>query len=197
MLKTHSIHRTLIIGAAMLSALSGCNLLGGGNSATSGNSAADTGNTAAPAAATKTGDAPAAPAEETSSLEPNLANPQVDDVWAAELSHFSRATFNGAGSEAYGLMRVIRVEPNNVILITETGAWPAARKDGSRQDLAGNYSDITWDREEEIRVRRSELASLLADGKILETRRGAPVNAGSSRGDAPAAAPAAAGGGGK
>jgi hypothetical protein len=192
MLKTHSFQRTLIIGAAMIGALSGCNMLGGGNSAT--NSAADTGNAAAPAVATKTGDAPAAPAAETSSLEPNLANPQVDDVWAGELTHFSRATFNGAESEAYGLMRVVRVEPNNVILITETGAWPAAQKDGSRRDLAGNYSDITWDREEEIRVRRSELPQLLADGKILETRRGAPVNAGSSRGDAPADAPAAGGG---
>lgn len=194
MRKTHSLRHTLIIGAAMLGALSGCNLLGGGNSATGGNSASDSGNAAAPAAATKTGDEPAAAAS-NSSLSPVLAEPQVDDVWAAELTHFSRASFNGAGSEAYGLMRVIRVEPNNVILITETGAWPAARKDGSRQDLAGDYSDITWDREEEIRVRRSELEQLVADGKILDTRRGAPVDAGSSRGDAPAAAPAAGGGG--
>lgn len=112
---------------------------------------------------------------EAPALEPNLANPQVGDLWAAELTHFSEANFGGGSSssgemaQAYGLLKVVAVDANTVTVITEMGAWPA--KEGAQRDLAGNQSDITWDESERITVQRDQFAQLVTDGKIIETRR--------------------------
>ena len=176
-------HYSLAMGAALLLALSGCHGTSPGSSTT--DSSSTKGTTTTPSVA-------AAPA---STLDPNLANPQVDDVWAAELSHFSRASFNipqvnNAPGKAFGLMRIIRVNDRDVTAITEQGAWPEARKSGSLDDLHGDYHDIRWDPSEEITVSRAEFAALVAANQILETRRGAPVQAASS-GNASAPAGAA------
>ncbi|MBD9370029.1 hypothetical protein [Xanthomonas sp. XNM01] len=118
-----------------------------------------------------TGTAPAAAAAATS-LDPQLANPQVGDLWAAELTHFSGGEF-GEGrqtrEDAFGLMKVVEVQPDQIVLITEEGAWP--KKQGAINDLRGDLAEVSWDEEEKITLKNTELAGLVADGRILETRR--------------------------
>ncbi len=121
--------------------------------------------------------APAAPgtdataAEATPALDPVLAAPQVGDVCAAELTHFSGVDFSGpaTGEAAYGLMRVIAVDDERITLNTETGAWPKPR--GAINELRGDQAEINWDEDEKIEVYRRELPQLVADGRILEARR--------------------------
>lgn len=131
--------------------------------------AACSGQGPAPAAA----DAPAGAAAATAALDPVLASPQVGDVYAAELTHFSGVDFGGVGNggaeAAFGLMRVVDVNDERITLNTETGAWPKAR--GAINELRGDQADITWDEEEKIEVYRRELPELVAEGRILEARR--------------------------
>lgn len=110
-------------------------------------------------------------------LDPILADPEVGDLHAVELSHFSGASFHDEDNETvhgemYGLMKVEEVTPDQITLITEMGGWPKRR--GAINDLRGDLSDITWDESEKIQVRRSELAGLVAREKILESRRLGP-----------------------
>lgn len=126
--------------------------------------------------------APAAPAAQTASaaqaapaaaaLDPILANPQVGDLYAAELSHFSAASFdkdNQSSEKAFGLMKVVEVQDGKIIVITEDAAWPEAR--GAKNELHGDLKTITWDENERIPVKRDELADLVAKGHILDWRR--------------------------
>lgn len=108
------------------------------------------------------------PAAHAQSIDQILANPKVDDILAARVDHFSEAQF-GDGGAAYGLMRVIRVSSSEIVVVTEDAAWPQKR--GSLDDLNGDYSDITWDFDEEITIRRSELASLKNQDMIYGARR--------------------------
>lgn len=48
-------------------------------------------------------------------------------------------------------------------------AWPEPQ--GAHDDLNGDFSDITWDPEEEITIQRTTLESLQNDQLILEARR--------------------------
>lgn len=104
-------------------------------------------------------------------LDPVLAAPQIGDVYAAELTHFSGVDFAGTdnGEAAFGLMRVIAVDDERVTLNTENSAWPKAR--GAINELRGDQADITWDEAEKIEIYRRELPQLVADGHILEARR--------------------------
>ncbi|KAF1687146.1 hypothetical protein B1992_03925 [Pseudoxanthomonas broegbernensis] len=111
-------------------------------------------------------------ARSTGPLDPLLAEPQVGDLWAAELSHFSGGEFSQNGKEretVYGLMKVIDASPDDLVLVTETGAWP--KKQGAINDLRGDLADIEWDENEKITVRRSEIAGLVGEGRIVEARR--------------------------
>ena len=134
-------------------------------------------------------DGAAAAGASTAAMDPVLANPQVGDLWAAELSAFSAVQFNEGNSgqaqaKSYGLMKVVDVADDRVTVITETAAWPNSR--GAVNDLEGTQADITWDEEERIPVIRANFAQLLADEKILQVRR---LTAGAA--PAAAAAPAA------
>ncbi len=105
-------------------------------------------------------------------LEPNLAQPAVGDLWAAKLDEFSSYEFGDNGEElpaAYGLMKVIEVEDDQLVLITEIGAWPTA--EGTLGELGGDLAAISWDENENISVDRAELPALVEQGHILETRR--------------------------
>lgn len=173
----------LVCGVAALAILGGCDQLGGGGLA-SGNAVLM--NSSAPAA-DKAGAAPAAQAA-ASDLDPILANPQVGDLYAAELTAFSAQNFGSAGpnesgdsEKAYGLLRVVEVSPERVTVITETSAWPNSR--GAVNDLRGDLANITWDEQERIPINRAELARMVADGKIVETRRmeGAAAGGGGSK----------------
>jgi hypothetical protein len=147
------------LSVAALTAVAGCNK--GADSTTGGTAGA-------------TADAPEAKAA-AADLDPILADPKVGDLYAAELTAFSGFNFNsnnGSGSaqdKAYGLLKVVEVTPERVVVITETGAYP--RPQGARNDLRGNLASITWDESEKIPVNRADFARLVAEEKILETRR--------------------------
>jgi len=97
-----------------------------------------------------------------------LQQPQVDDIYAANLVKFSEYTF-GSGGDAFGLLRVIHVTADSIVVVTEDAAWPSPQ--GAHDDLNGNFSDITWDFDEEITIRRADLSSFQQNGSILEARR--------------------------
>ncbi|OAM19726.1 hypothetical protein A7P89_11620 [Eikenella corrodens] len=105
---------------------------------------------------------------DTSALDPILAEPKVGDLYAAKVSAFSKEGFEEHGV-AYGLMKVVDVQADTITVITEDAAWPEA--DGARKDLNGDLSDITWDESERIEVKRADLPRMVADGRIVETRR--------------------------
>ena len=147
------------------------------------------------AAADKGAEAPAAEAaaeEADSDLDPVLANPQVGDLWTGEMSAFSdqfAREGEDANKRAFGMMKVVAVTPERITIITETGAWEDSSD--ARNELRGDMAraNITWDPNEEIPVNRSELAQLVEDGKIIETRR---IPAGEARpGEAASGKPAA------
>ena len=106
-------------------------------------------------------------------LDPLLAEPRVGDLWSGELTAFSSAEFNQGASapseRAFGAMKVVRVDDARITVITEQGAWDNAND--AKRELRGDLSGITWDPSEEIPVNRADLARLVAEGKITETRR--------------------------
>ena len=89
-------------------------------------------------------------------------------TYAAKVSAFSKEGFEEHGV-AYGLMKVVNVQADKIIVITEDAAWPEAA--GAQKDLNGDLSDITWDESERIEVKRADLPRMVADGRIVETRR--------------------------
>lgn len=114
----------------------------------------------------------AQPAATAPALDSVLAEPKVGDLYAAKLSSFSDQGFGQDGkvqSVAYGLMKVVEVQSNHIIVITEDAAWEVP--EGAKQDLNGDLSDITWDESERIQIKRDELPQMVADGRIVETRR--------------------------
>lgn len=157
--------KTIIAFAATALMLGGCGSLTGDKGA----SADEGSTTAASTGDTAEADAPKAAA---SSLDPLLADPQVGDIWAADLNHFSSVDFsddNGTQSESFGQVKVVEVSPDRVTIITEDAAWPNA--EGARRELRDRSAIIRWDESERIPVNRADFAALVADGKILETRR--------------------------
>lgn len=170
-----SLSLSIIVASVALTGLSAC---GKSDSSTLTPSAANA-------------DGAAAAGASTAAMDPVLANPQVGDLWAAELSAFSAVQFNEGNSgqaqaKSYGLMKVVDVADDRVTVITEDAAWPNSR--GAVNDLEGDQHDITWDEEERIPVIRANFAQLLADGKIVQVRR---LSGGAA---APAAAAPATGG---
>ena len=153
-----------VLAVAMV--LSGCDALPGSNQAST---------TEAPAKGDASADAGGSSeraSETASNLDPLLANPQVGDVWAADLTHFSAADFNregGTQAEAFGQVKIVEVSDDRVTVVTEDSAWPDA--DGARRELRDRSAVIRWDESERIPVNRAEFAQLVEDEKILETRR--------------------------
>ncbi|MBH5328589.1 hypothetical protein H9Q10_02745 [Eikenella sp. S3360] len=156
-----------LLALALISVLAAC----GGQNNGSAPAASAPAQPASEASAASVAEQPAAPA--AADLDPILADPQVGDLYAAKLSDFSAADFgDNKGREqevSYGLMKVVEVQPDRLIVITEDAAWDNPR--GARNDLNGDLADITWDESERIPVKRADLAKLVADGSILETRR--------------------------
>lgn len=178
---------TVLAAVLPLAMLGGCDqvsgLVGGGEAdkaaVASADAAGKPASDAAPAAA--------------SVSDPLLANPMVGDLYASELTAFSAASFSAQRGDpmakAYGLLKVVEVQPDRVFVITETGAWDNAN--GTRNELQGDLADITWDDAERIPILRADFARLLSEGKIISTRR-LDRPAAAPAPSAPAAAPAAA-----
>ena len=101
-------------------------------------------------------------------LDPVLAEPKVGDLYAAKVSAFSKEGFEEHGV-VYGLMKVVEVQPNHIIVITEDAGWETPKM--AKQDLNGDLSNINWDESERIQIKRADLSRMVLDGRIVETRR--------------------------
>ena len=96
-----------------------------------------------------------------------MQQPMVDDIYSANVSKFSE--FFG-DDDAFGLMRVIDVQADHIVVVTEDAAWPDSA-DGSVEELAGDFSTIGWDDSEKIVLQIADLEGYLKDGSIVATRR--------------------------
>ena len=105
---------------------------------------------------------------DTAGLDPVLADPKVGDLYAAKVSAFSKEGFEEHGV-VYGLMKVVEVQPNHIIVITEDAGWETPKM--AKKDLNGDLSNITWDESERIQIERVDLSRMVLDGRIVETRR--------------------------
>ena len=105
---------------------------------------------------------------DTAGLDPVLADPKVGDLYAAKVSAFSKEGFEEHGV-VYGLMKVVEVQPNHIIVITEDAGWETPKM--AKKDLNGDLSNITWDESERIQIKRADLSRMMLDGRIVETRR--------------------------
>lgn len=101
-------------------------------------------------------------------LDPVLADPKVGDLYAAKVSAFSKEGFEEHGV-VYGLMKVVEVQPNHIIVITEDAGWETPKM--AKKDLNGDLSNINWDESERIQIKRADLSRMVLDGRIVETRR--------------------------
>ena len=101
-------------------------------------------------------------------LDPILAEPKVGDLYAAKVSAFSKEGFEEHGV-VYGLMKVVEVQPNHIIVITEDAGWETPKM--AKKDLNGDLSNINWDESERIQIERADLSRMVLDGRIVETRR--------------------------
>ena len=105
---------------------------------------------------------------DTAGLDPGLADPKVGDLYAAKVSAFSKEGFEEHGV-VYGLMKVVEVQPNHIIVITEDAGWETPKM--AKQDLNGDLANINWDESERIQIKRADLSRMVLDGRIVETRR--------------------------
>lgn len=105
---------------------------------------------------------------DTAGLDPVLADPKVGDLYAAKVSAFSKEGFEEHGV-VYGLMKVVEVQPNHIIVITEDAGWETPKM--AKKDLNGDLSNINWDESERIQIERVDLSRMVLDGRIVETRR--------------------------
>ena len=152
-----------LLALALISVLAAC---GGQTNSSAPAQSTDTSSTQPVAASV------AQPAATAPALDSVLADPKVGDLYAAKISAFSDQGFGRNGKEQsvdYGLMKVVEVQSNHIIVITEDAAWEVP--EGAKQDLNGNLSNITWDESERIQIKRDELPRMVADGRIVETRR--------------------------
>ena len=101
-------------------------------------------------------------------LDPILAEPKVGDLYAAKVSAFSKEGFEEHGV-VYGLMKVMEVQPNHIIVITQDAGWETPKM--AKKDLNGDLSNINWDESERIQIERADLSRMVLDGRIVETRR--------------------------
>lgn len=94
--------------------------------------------------------------------------PMTGDVYAAELTHFSSANFEGQQA-IYGLMKVVAVGPDEVVVVTESAG--SDNKAVPRKEILGDMSDITFDESERIGIVHGELMKAYESGDIFAVRR--------------------------
>ena len=99
-------------------------------------------------------------------------DPKVGDLYAAVLSEF--AEFQQPGEKAYGLLKVIKVEPDTVTVVTDSSAWDDEMS--AKRELRGDLKEVVWDMDDEIVVARSELAEMHRKEIIFAVRHGDGAN---------------------
>ena len=95
-------------------------------------------------------------------------DPKVGDLYAAVLSEF--AEFQQPGEKAYGLLKVIKVAPDTVTVVTDSSAWDDEMS--AKRELRGDLKEVVWDMDDEIVVARSELAEMHRKEIIFAVRHG-------------------------
>lgn len=105
------------------------------------------------------------PEEKTTAL---LKSPEVNDLYAARVDYFSNYEY-GDGGAAFGVLKIIEVTPEQLMLQSSLAA--NIDKDMALQLLQKKPSEIDWDKDELIKVLRSDLLRLFDDGMIVEARR--------------------------
>ncbi|WP_123832948.1 MULTISPECIES: hypothetical protein [Luteimonas] len=102
-----------------------------------------------------------------------LESPAVGDIYAAQLSGFSRHPFTDDARKpidpAYGLMQVVSTDPDGVVVVTQNTA--SAEKSLSHDDIRGDLADIEFDEGEQIAIGGAELVRAHADGLIFAVKR--------------------------
>jgi len=99
-------------------------------------------------------------------------DPKVGDLYAAVFSEF--AEFQQPGEKAYGLLKVIKVEPDTVTVVTDSSAWDDEMS--AKRELRGDLKEVVWDMDDEIVVARSELAEMHRKEIIFAVRHGDSAN---------------------
>jgi len=99
-------------------------------------------------------------------------DPKVGDLYAAVLSEW--AEFQQPGEKAYGLLKVIKVEPDTVTVVTDSSAWDDEMS--AKRELRGDLKEVVWDMDDEIVVARSELAEMHRKEIIFAVRHGDSAN---------------------
>jgi len=110
------------------------------------------------------------PASETSG-ESDLAliaGPAAGDIYAAELTYFSEASFEDEAM-VFGLMKVLAVDETKVTFVTENAA--SASDAVPREEILGDMLHIEFDEREQIEISRGQLLEAHAAGKIFAMRR--------------------------
>lgn len=107
--------------------------------------------------------------------DPQLAlidAPKAGDLYAAEVTAFSRADF-GADEEkaatAYALMKVVSVRDGGVVVVTEDSATVDPRV--PKQQILGNVAGARFDMAEPIEIDHDALRMAYLTGKIYAVRR--------------------------
>ena len=107
-----------------------------------------------------------------------LESPAVGDIYAAQLSEFSKYGFTDEAGEdmapAYGLMQVTAVDDANVVLINENAATPTQAT--SENDIAGDLATIEFDESEQIEISRADLVKAWDDKLLYAVKRPAAAN---------------------
>jgi hypothetical protein len=94
--------------------------------------------------------------------------PAVGDLYAAELTYFSEADFEGQ-ARVYGLMKVVDVDEGSVTVITENAA--SADEAVPIEEMDGPLEHIEFDPNEQIDIPHTRLLEAHGAGKILAVRR--------------------------
>lgn len=94
--------------------------------------------------------------------------PAVGDVYAADLTYFSEASFEDQ-PKVYGLLKVIAVEAGKITVITESAASDSEA--AVRKDLLGSMDDIQFDETEHIEIVDAQLRKAYESGRIFAVRR--------------------------
>jgi len=97
-----------------------------------------------------------------------LQAPAVGDRYAAELTYFSDADFEQS-ERAFGLIKVVAVDGDEVTLVTENGGSTDER--ATLEALAEGGGKASFDDNERIILRKGDLLDAYEAGKILGVRR--------------------------
>lgn len=98
-----------------------------------------------------------------------LSAPQVDDILAARVDHFSEYSFGNETQSSFGLLRVVAVDAASVTVVTQNAAW--RERADALDDLRSSFDNVDWDEDEDIKIQRSEFPALEQNGLIFGARR--------------------------